>query len=128
MSSFFLNNCTLYFYLCVGRMNGYYESDTIEILDPVTMTWRFGPKLNVGRFRHTSTVLPDGTVMHVGGGSDRSCEICNLVTSTCTLVSERHCEHLFYCLISIFDCNRLRRLVNAGIAIRQSCWLLIVCL
>ena len=67
-------------------MNTYAEVMKVEIFDPVTMMFNAGPNLNVGRVRHSSTVLADGRVVHVGGTSaGKTAEICSL--TSCTMVS-----------------------------------------
>ena len=40
---------------------------TSEIFDPLTNTWSPGPDLSEPRSDHTATLLPDGTVLLVGG-------------------------------------------------------------
>jgi hypothetical protein len=49
---------------------------TAELYDPVANTWTFTGNLTapLGRYAHTSTLLPDGTVLLAGGeGATISC-------------------------------------------------------
>ncbi|MXY21536.1 MAG: hypothetical protein F4Y49_09420 [Dehalococcoidia bacterium] len=40
---------------------------TTEIFDPATNTWTAGPYLAHARSEHTATLMPDGTVLFIGG-------------------------------------------------------------
>lgn len=48
---------------------GYQSYDTAEIYDPATASFKDAGTLNIGRFWHTATLLPDGTVVLIGGVS-----------------------------------------------------------
>jgi N-acetylneuraminic acid mutarotase len=50
-----------------GLSNVSNGSDTAEIYQPVTATWRFTSNLRSGRARHTATLLPNGKVLVAGG-------------------------------------------------------------
>jgi hypothetical protein len=43
--------------------------DSTEYFDPATGTWSEGSRMVEPRYRHTATVLQDGTVLLVGGQS-----------------------------------------------------------
>jgi len=38
-----------------------------ELYDPATNTWTTQPSLNIGRVRHTATLLQNGKVLVAGG-------------------------------------------------------------
>jgi len=40
---------------------------TSEIYDPITNTWRPGPKNTEGRYEHTATLLSDSRILIFGG-------------------------------------------------------------
>ena len=42
-------------------------TNSVELCDPVTNSWRAGAAAALGREHHTATVLPDGRVLIVGG-------------------------------------------------------------
>lgn len=53
--------------------NGYESYGTAETFDPATGTFAIAGQMNVGRFWHSATLLPDGTVLVAGGvGEDRA--------------------------------------------------------
>lgn len=54
-----------------------FSLDSTEIFDPATGTWSAGPSLSVSRFKHTASILDDGTVVVAGGWSSTT----NLATS-----------------------------------------------
>ena len=41
-----------------------------ELYDPATGTWSVTAAMNVDRYKHTATLLQDGTVLAVGGVSN----------------------------------------------------------
>ena len=49
--------------------SGVYPVFPAELFDPVTETWSLTESLNDGRFRHSSTLLADGSVLAVGGNN-----------------------------------------------------------
>ena len=58
--------------LCGGAIgwfnsNGYVSDNTVEIYDPATGSFKQAGSMNTGKFWHTATLLPNGTVMLVGG-------------------------------------------------------------
>ena len=53
---------------------GYVVLSTTEIFDPVTNTWSQGPELFQPRASHSATLMPDGSVLIVGGISERDGE------------------------------------------------------
>jgi hypothetical protein len=60
--------------LVAGGLNGsvgpYSATNTAEIYDPATGTWRFTGSLRFARWRHTATLLANGQVLVVGGFND----------------------------------------------------------
>jgi hypothetical protein len=58
--------------LCGGAIgwfttSGYVSENTAEIYDPATGSFKDASTMNTGKFWHTATPLPNGTVMLVGG-------------------------------------------------------------
>lgn len=51
----------------------------VDIYDPNTETWRSAMPMNLGRYRHTATLLNDGRVLVTGGETD------NLTTTQCEI-------------------------------------------
>ena len=47
---------------------------TTEIFDPVSNTWSLGPELSHPRASHSATLMPGGSVLIVGGISERNGE------------------------------------------------------
>lgn len=52
----------------------YVALSTTEIFDPDTNTWSPGPELSQPRANHSATLMPDGSVLIVGGISERNGE------------------------------------------------------
>jgi hypothetical protein len=52
-----------------GWSNGYFSDNTAEIYDPATGSFKSAGTMNTGKFWHTATLLPNGTVALVGGVS-----------------------------------------------------------
>ena len=50
----------------------YVPLSTTEIFDPITNTWSPGPGLSQPRASHSATLMPDGSVLIVGGISERN--------------------------------------------------------
>jgi hypothetical protein len=58
--------------LCGGSVgwfnpNGYVSDNTAEIYDPATGSFKDAGTMNTGKFWHTATLLPNGTVVLLGG-------------------------------------------------------------
>ncbi|NBD12544.1 Kelch repeat-containing protein [Corallococcus silvisoli] len=53
----------------VGKANGGSPTDTVELYNPVTGTWRSTGKLSVSRRLHAVALLPSGQVLAAGGVS-----------------------------------------------------------
>ena len=60
----------------IGPMgdDDYIMHSTTEIFDPVTNTWSPGPELSQPRAIHSATLMPNGSVLIVGGVSERNGE------------------------------------------------------
>ena len=52
----------------------YVVLSTTEIFDPVTNTWSPGPEMSQPRANHSTTLMPDGSVLIAGGISERNGE------------------------------------------------------
>ena len=52
----------------------YVVLSTTEIFDPVTGAWSPGPELSHPRWGHSATLMPNGSVLIVGGVSERNGE------------------------------------------------------
>ena len=50
----------------------YVPLSTTEIFDPITNTWSPGPDLSQPRASHSATLMPDGSVLIVGGISEQN--------------------------------------------------------
>ena len=50
----------------------YVVHSTTEIFDPVTNTWSSGPELSQPMADHSATLMPDSSVLLVGGISERN--------------------------------------------------------
>ena len=65
--------------LVVGGINynsGTQWLNTAEIYDPINDTWTYADSMSVAREKHTATLLPDGTVLVVGGKKSSSVNGC----------------------------------------------------
>jgi N-acetylneuraminic acid mutarotase len=63
------------------------NTNSCELYDPVTGSWRLTTPMNDGRAYHTVTLLTNGNVLVTGGQYLTSCEIFNPVTETWTYTS-----------------------------------------
>ena len=74
--------------LVAGGINGYYGSialtNSAELYDPATGMWTATGSLNVPRYGHTATLLPNGKVLVAGGsvGGDRPTNSAELYNPT----------------------------------------------
>jgi Kelch motif/Galactose oxidase, central domain len=69
--------------LIAGGLNGGLtgtETATTEIYDPTTGSFTAGATMRQGRFSHTATLLPDGSVLFIGGASSAGDKI-NVLSS-----------------------------------------------
>lgn len=57
--------------LSAGDGNDNFVEKTAEIYDPNTGTWTLVAQMSKARYGHTATLLPDGTVLIVGGAGPR---------------------------------------------------------
>ena len=61
------------------------KTNSCEIYNSQTDTWRFTDTMKVKRWKHSSILLEDGRVLVVGGENELSCEIFNPITEKWTL-------------------------------------------
>ncbi len=95
-----------------------------EIFDPATGLFRFLDEgMAIGRGRHTATLLPDGSVLIVGGNDSvnafDSAEIFHPETENFTAVSDTMAKSRFAHSITSFYTNQEFRLLIAGGSNRQ---------
>jgi len=57
--------------LSAGDGQDNFVEKTVEIYDPSTGTWTLIDKMSNARYGHTATLLPDGTILVVGGAGPR---------------------------------------------------------
>ena len=60
----------------------FHDTNGCELFDPGTGTSAFTDSMSTYRHSHTATLLPDGTVLVVGGGGDASSEVYDPVGGT----------------------------------------------
>ena len=76
--------------LVTGGQSSFGPTETTEVYDPETDSWRRGPSMNIARVGHTATLLADGTVLVTGGetgsGTSSSAEIIDLAKNACLYV------------------------------------------
>jgi hypothetical protein len=69
--------------LIAGGLSGGFtgiETATTEIYDPTTRSFTAGATMRQSRFSHTATLLPDGSVLFIGGTSSAGVKI-NVLSS-----------------------------------------------
>lgn len=49
-----------------GGTNGFSSFNTTQLYDPTNGIWNYTASLNIRRFDHTATLLPNGKVLAVG--------------------------------------------------------------
>jgi len=75
--------------MLVGGSNGAGPLRSADVYDPATDTWTKTGDMNVPRWFHTATALPDGGVMAVGGqGGPGNPEVWSPTTGTWTVVAK----------------------------------------
>jgi hypothetical protein len=105
--------------------DGYIETlMSAEIFDPATGLFKFLDEgMTIGRGRHTATLLPDGSVLIVGGNDSvnafDSAEIFHPETQNFTAVSDTMAKSRFAHSITSFYKNQEFRLLIAGGSNRQ---------
>ncbi|CAF3756812.1 unnamed protein product [Rotaria socialis] len=50
-----------------GGVGAFCSGATAELFDPSTQQWTLTGNLNIGRYQHTASTLPDGNILVVGG-------------------------------------------------------------
>lgn len=91
--------------LVVGGQAPMSPTETVELFDPMTRTWRAGASMSVRRVYHSATLLSDGRVLIAGGisPSPRSAEIYDPRTDTWTVAGSMSAERHFHTATRLDD-------------------------